>query len=118
MIRRPPRSTLSSSSAASDVYKRQLVLLGLIENVHDGVLVRRSSLFANSDVPSPFCRALQHLFANVRSIDSAIQTCIILLVRQPAPRHSCSLGPVGRIRQSAPPGHTATPNSPCRSQLS
>src|SRR5664280_3123235 len=27
MIRRPPRSTLSSSSAASDVYKRQLHLL-------------------------------------------------------------------------------------------
>src|SRR5665648_296679 len=27
MIRRPPRSTLSSSSAASDVYKRQLVTL-------------------------------------------------------------------------------------------
>ena len=27
MIRRPPRSTLSSSSAASDVYKRQLQLL-------------------------------------------------------------------------------------------
>ena len=25
MIRRPPRSTLSSSSAASDVYKRQVV---------------------------------------------------------------------------------------------
>src|SRR5664279_4624429 len=27
MIRRPPRSTLSSSSAASDVYKRQLLVL-------------------------------------------------------------------------------------------
>eukprot|EP00658_Telonema_sp_P-2_P060158 TRINITY_DN49156_c0_g1_i1.p1 TRINITY_DN49156_c0_g1~~TRINITY_DN49156_c0_g1_i1.p1 ORF type:complete len:102 (-),score=11.43 TRINITY_DN49156_c0_g1_i1:291-596(-) len=27
MIRRPPRSTLSSSSAASDVYKRQLLSL-------------------------------------------------------------------------------------------
>src|SRR5664279_1825947 len=26
MIRRPPRSTLSSSSAASDVYKRQVIL--------------------------------------------------------------------------------------------
>src|SRR5664279_4977050 len=26
MIRRPPRSTLSSSSAASDVYKRQVVV--------------------------------------------------------------------------------------------
>ena len=29
MIRRPPRSTLSSSSAASDVYKRQILLGGL-----------------------------------------------------------------------------------------
>src|SRR5674536_246973 len=28
MIRRPPRSTLSSSSAASDVYKRQALLPG------------------------------------------------------------------------------------------
>eukprot|EP00658_Telonema_sp_P-2_P056750 TRINITY_DN451_c0_g1_i3.p1 TRINITY_DN451_c0_g1~~TRINITY_DN451_c0_g1_i3.p1 ORF type:complete len:127 (+),score=21.37 TRINITY_DN451_c0_g1_i3:108-488(+) len=28
MIRRPPRSTLSSSSAASDVYKRQVVVDG------------------------------------------------------------------------------------------
>src|SRR5674536_211584 len=28
MIRRPPRSTLSSSSAASDVYKRQVGLFG------------------------------------------------------------------------------------------
>src|SRR5665648_1281207 len=28
MIRRPPRSTLSSSSAASDVYKRQQLMLG------------------------------------------------------------------------------------------
>eukprot|EP00658_Telonema_sp_P-2_P079157 TRINITY_DN757_c0_g1_i9.p1 TRINITY_DN757_c0_g1~~TRINITY_DN757_c0_g1_i9.p1 ORF type:complete len:325 (+),score=32.71 TRINITY_DN757_c0_g1_i9:137-1111(+) len=30
MIRRPPRSTLSSSSAASDVYKRQLSVSGLL----------------------------------------------------------------------------------------
>eukprot|EP00658_Telonema_sp_P-2_P022915 TRINITY_DN19177_c0_g1_i1.p1 TRINITY_DN19177_c0_g1~~TRINITY_DN19177_c0_g1_i1.p1 ORF type:complete len:223 (+),score=33.81 TRINITY_DN19177_c0_g1_i1:64-732(+) len=30
MIRRPPRSTLSSSSAASDVYKRQCPLTGVI----------------------------------------------------------------------------------------
>src|SRR5664279_580604 len=29
MIRRPPRSTLSSSSAASDVYKRQLPIIVL-----------------------------------------------------------------------------------------
>ena len=31
MIRRPPRSTQSRSSAASDVYKRQVVLQGIID---------------------------------------------------------------------------------------
>src|SRR5665648_1219338 len=30
MIRRPPRSTLSSSSAASDVYKRQVVVHAVV----------------------------------------------------------------------------------------
>src|SRR5664279_3953197 len=30
MIRRPPRSTLSSSSAASDVYKRQVLWSGIV----------------------------------------------------------------------------------------
>ena len=30
MIRRPPRSTLDRSSAASDVYKRQTILFGII----------------------------------------------------------------------------------------
>src|SRR5664279_1335118 len=39
MIRRPPRSTLSSSSAASDVYKRQ----GL-ELVHDPARRRREDM--------------------------------------------------------------------------
>src|SRR5664279_2107944 len=36
MIRRPPRSTLSSSSAASDVYKRQLpgVFIDQIQHAH------------------------------------------------------------------------------------
>src|SRR5674536_350786 len=33
MIRRPPRSTLSSSSAASDVYKRQAQLAGHVGRV-------------------------------------------------------------------------------------
>src|SRR5665648_691323 len=38
MIRRPPRSTLSSSSAASDVYKRQGELLKKAEKlIEDGV---------------------------------------------------------------------------------
>eukprot|EP00658_Telonema_sp_P-2_P046550 TRINITY_DN3477_c0_g1_i1.p2 TRINITY_DN3477_c0_g1~~TRINITY_DN3477_c0_g1_i1.p2 ORF type:complete len:104 (+),score=16.91 TRINITY_DN3477_c0_g1_i1:66-377(+) len=38
MIRRPPRSTLSSSSAASDVYKRQ-VSVGEPERVWDSLTV-------------------------------------------------------------------------------
>eukprot|EP00658_Telonema_sp_P-2_P044306 TRINITY_DN32171_c0_g1_i1.p2 TRINITY_DN32171_c0_g1~~TRINITY_DN32171_c0_g1_i1.p2 ORF type:complete len:192 (+),score=44.50 TRINITY_DN32171_c0_g1_i1:95-670(+) len=36
MIRRPPRSTLSSSSAASDVYKRQIVDWAPWPESHDG----------------------------------------------------------------------------------
>src|SRR5664279_4755899 len=34
MIRRPPRSTLSSSSAASDVYKRQDQLFAITYTIH------------------------------------------------------------------------------------
>src|SRR5664280_2000374 len=43
MIRRPPRSTLSSSSAASDVYKRQSVLLVEVRD-HLGVAVAREAV--------------------------------------------------------------------------
>src|SRR5665648_1300593 len=39
MIRRPPRSTLSSSSAASDVYKRQVAVVRLVVDHHDVPLV-------------------------------------------------------------------------------
>ena len=37
MIRRPPRSTLSSSSAASDVYKRQFGAYAVCRRPHGGV---------------------------------------------------------------------------------
>src|SRR5665648_279752 len=40
MIRRPPRSTLSSSSAASDVYKRQVLDdVALVSRAHHELLV-------------------------------------------------------------------------------
>ena len=35
MIRRPPRSTQSRSSAASDVYKRQSLILAIIKLIED-----------------------------------------------------------------------------------
>src|SRR5665648_1144321 len=38
MIRRPPRSTLSSSSAASDVYKRQLDIVNAVANTAENIL--------------------------------------------------------------------------------
>ena len=37
MIRRPPRSTLDRSSAAADVYKRQVLLAGLLGGVGESV---------------------------------------------------------------------------------
>src|SRR5665648_118792 len=49
MIRRPPRSTLSSSSAASDVYKRQYVLAS-----------NRSSYDLATVVGEHLGRALEH----------------------------------------------------------
>ena len=44
MIRRPPRSTLDRSSAASDVYKRQDVHYGIGS---DGILLKVPSYKAN-----------------------------------------------------------------------
>ena len=42
MIRRPPRSTLSSSSAASDVYKRQRLHHGQFQIIKSGDYVECS----------------------------------------------------------------------------
>src|SRR5664280_3618215 len=68
MIRRPPRSTLSSSSAASDVYKRQLVsaaALAALDVVPSenrspvGQQSRRESTEAGGS-PSQECAVLSH----------------------------------------------------------
>ena len=48
MIRRPPRSTLDRSSAASDVYKRQL-LDNLDESSHARFIERNGSLIWNTE---------------------------------------------------------------------
>src|SRR5665648_46627 len=53
MIRRPPRSTLSSSSAASDVYKRQLLFLFLCQQLCD-----INEL--GSDIPPALSKTLYH----------------------------------------------------------
>ena len=52
MIRRPPRSTLDRSSAASDVYKRQILVIAPVELLASKVIAyaqRRSSPKAGTD---------------------------------------------------------------------
>src|SRR5674536_399971 len=58
MIRRPPRSTLSSSSAASDVYKRQLLGREFrVEGLHeDAVVVKLVAADGSEDLQDPFGR--------------------------------------------------------------
>src|SRR5450756_2925500 len=53
MIRRPPRSTQSRSSAASDVYKRQVEVMVGARTVWPTVLVKRGSV--------PPCSTTVHL---------------------------------------------------------
>ena len=50
MIRRPPRSTLDRSSAASDVYKRQVVKLGVVRN---GKVINASALLSTRPAAGP-----------------------------------------------------------------
>src|SRR5665648_734121 len=47
MIRRPPRSTLSSSSAASDVYKRQYYMSSTTMHMSPGVPIMKSKDLVN-----------------------------------------------------------------------
>ena len=44
MIRRPPRSTLDRSSAASDVYKRQILIPALVAGVILGMVQAATSI--------------------------------------------------------------------------
>eukprot|EP00658_Telonema_sp_P-2_P021165 TRINITY_DN1840_c0_g1_i13.p2 TRINITY_DN1840_c0_g1~~TRINITY_DN1840_c0_g1_i13.p2 ORF type:complete len:115 (+),score=53.21 TRINITY_DN1840_c0_g1_i13:140-484(+) len=55
MIRRPPRSTLSSSSAASDVYKRQLPTSA--DNINK--LTAAAGIEVRNTVPILFSRFLE-----------------------------------------------------------
>src|SRR5665648_494875 len=64
MIRRPPRSTLSSSSAASDVYKRQFVNLVARRRPRSGELAWALSRFdLGCERVAPFETLTDHLLA-------------------------------------------------------
>ena len=67
MIRRPPRSTLDRSSAASDVYKRQVVEVAVscVLLVVSGLMVR--SIVQNSRLSYPF--ATEDVFFGALNLD-------------------------------------------------
>ena len=81
MIRRPPRSTLDRSSAASDVYKRQ-VAGGRHAVVGDEVLVATRQVGAGISVEVPECRravSYTHLRAHETVLDLV---CRLLLEKK------------------------------------
>src|SRR5664280_2245498 len=72
MIRRPPRSTLSSSSAASDVYKRQL--LECLEQSTPGILGDLMCLVEYEDLVGQLAgRILDKVADCTHGVDSAIR---------------------------------------------
>eukprot|EP00656_Telonema_subtile_P018014 TRINITY_DN19716_c0_g1_i1.p1 TRINITY_DN19716_c0_g1~~TRINITY_DN19716_c0_g1_i1.p1 ORF type:complete len:680 (+),score=155.25 TRINITY_DN19716_c0_g1_i1:88-2127(+) len=80
MIRRPPRSTLSSSSAASDVYKRQLSDRVLRVRGGDAWLLRHPTLALEPVVPAeePDVRSLYRnaLQYTVSGDSESLSTCV------------------------------------------
>eukprot|EP00658_Telonema_sp_P-2_P038818 TRINITY_DN27781_c0_g1_i2.p1 TRINITY_DN27781_c0_g1~~TRINITY_DN27781_c0_g1_i2.p1 ORF type:complete len:184 (-),score=63.53 TRINITY_DN27781_c0_g1_i2:251-802(-) len=61
MIRRPPRSTLSSSSAASDVYKRQV-------RGYDTEYIETGRVRANTTTPAPYQHATHGALLAIRRL--------------------------------------------------
>ena len=81
MIRRPPRSTLDRSSAASDVYKRQLPLLDEHNGdaVANGVLHARFVAYEPAAAHQPQPVSYTHLRAHETVLDLV---CRLLLATQ------------------------------------
>ena len=65
MIRRPPRSTLSSSSAASDVYKRQAYILCEVDTKNYDEIANITGVPVGT-VRSRIFRARQYLMENLK----------------------------------------------------
>ena len=75
MIRRPPRSTLSSSSAASDVYKRQIrkssTILNRPDSSNDTDSARRNSLISSGALSLP--KDISYLLNEQQLMDEIIE---------------------------------------------
>src|SRR5678815_727495 len=86
MIRRPPRSTLDRSSAASDVYKRQpLVLPQASTAFHVLVIVLTHELPAVTSAPTVFTVAVLQASVAVGAVKVgvAVHSIVFLMLRRP-----------------------------------
>eukprot|EP00658_Telonema_sp_P-2_P052468 TRINITY_DN40691_c0_g1_i1.p2 TRINITY_DN40691_c0_g1~~TRINITY_DN40691_c0_g1_i1.p2 ORF type:complete len:102 (-),score=19.53 TRINITY_DN40691_c0_g1_i1:83-388(-) len=101
MIRRPPRSTLSSSSAASDVYKRQghMSLSILCDSWSPAITIQRvvqsiCSLLSDPEPDEPLMPDIALLYKrnhakfNANAAEWTMQYAICLLYTSPSPRDS------------------------------
>ena len=81
MIRRPPRSTLDRSSAASDVYKRQDddFLAGVVDVVGRHGIVAYSGAGGLAEISAPGAVSYTHLRAHETVLDLV---CRLLLEKQ------------------------------------
>ena len=81
MIRRPPRSTLDRSSAASDVYKRQVVLAVVVEWITDRGFAR---VHAHAQYPlTTFGGLLAVSYTHLRAHETVLDlVCRLLLEKK------------------------------------
>eukprot|EP00656_Telonema_subtile_P017600 TRINITY_DN19461_c0_g1_i1.p1 TRINITY_DN19461_c0_g1~~TRINITY_DN19461_c0_g1_i1.p1 ORF type:complete len:108 (-),score=20.92 TRINITY_DN19461_c0_g1_i1:36-359(-) len=96
MIRRPPRSTLSSSSAASDVYKRQVLYSPihpheLLESQGSTTLtMTKSSSVAMhgglEQISKLILKPLKHPSVDITTLGIPLQPQTCLLYTSPSPR--------------------------------
>src|SRR5450756_3196031 len=78
MIRRPPRSTQSRSSAASDVYKRQFLLLPHASALGHTTLSRPSSMPTSGGTSAiPSSRATASVIVPTLFHSALLQACLL-----------------------------------------
>ena len=74
MIRRPPRSTLDRSSAASDVYKRQILYMG--DDLPDYEVMRRVGLPTCPNDAVPEIREISHYISPYKGGEGCVRDVI------------------------------------------
>ena len=80
MIRRPPRSTLDRSSAASDVYKRQL---GYFEGTSEQTEYFRKSLQKEEGISQDYKNSISVSYTHLRAHETVLDlVCRLLLEKR------------------------------------